>query len=227
MFPHFNRSNCYRTLVRHQLNKLPKEGEETKGTFRKYNPGYLHLDTFYLPKLEEHRKYCFVAIDRTTKLIFLWVYPSKTKESACDFLNRCLSFFPFRIRRILTDNGKEYTLKGFKNRWGEKLTKIHPFGQICQENRIKHLTTKTKCPKTNGMAENMIKLVKEATIKRFNYKNVFEMEMSLFQFIITWNFFRKNKTLKTKTPYQSTIEWYLQKPKLFLKDPTLVVSTMR
>ena len=40
------------------------------------------MDCFYLPKLEGKKRYCFVAIDRATRLAYLAVYAHKNKEAA-------------------------------------------------------------------------------------------------------------------------------------------------
>lgn len=105
LLPHLRRASLHRLLVRHGCNRLHRQEQQSTGqtgTFKEYGPGYLHLDCFYLPTLEGKKHYCFVAIDRATRLVFLWVYEHKDKETACDFLKRCLAFYPFKIQKILT-----------------------------------------------------------------------------------------------------------------------------
>ncbi len=54
------RSSVHRLLVRQGKNRLPKKEQQDTGevgTFKEYGPGYLHMDLFYLPKLEETRRY--------------------------------------------------------------------------------------------------------------------------------------------------------------------------
>ena len=50
VMPKANRSNVYRLLVRHQVNRLPKQqqsGQEDKhGQFKDYGPGFVHMDCF-------------------------------------------------------------------------------------------------------------------------------------------------------------------------------------
>jgi len=130
--PHLRRSSLHRLLVRHGCNRLPKKEQQATGqpgTFKEYGPGFLHIDCFYLPKLDGQKHYCFVAIDRATRLVFLWVYGNKDKEAATDFLKRCLAFYPFKVQKILTgapfgSNGREFTLNGFKNRWAPKQKRL-------------------------------------------------------------------------------------------------------
>ena len=149
VLPQVRRASLHRLLVRHGKNRLPpRQQQETGeiGTFKEYGPGYLHIDCFYLPRLEGVKRPCFVAIDRATRLVYLAVYEHKDKEAATDFLKQCLAFYPFRIAKILTDNGREFTLSGFKNRWGTKTSKEHPFDVLCQQEGIEHRTTKPYTP---------------------------------------------------------------------------------
>lgn len=102
-------TTVYRCLVRNNINRKPKAMREAYFKFKEYAPGYLHIDVTYLPRIDGERKYLFVAIDRATRLMFYLVYDGKTAENAADFLARCRDFFPFEIRTILTDNGKEFS----------------------------------------------------------------------------------------------------------------------
>lgn len=104
VLPDASRSSVHRLLVRKGVNRLPKTGQCSKvGRFKDYKPGFLHIDCFYLPRIDGKKRYCFVAVDRATRAVFLYLYDNKTKEVAVNFLGRCLSFFPFIVRTILTD----------------------------------------------------------------------------------------------------------------------------
>ena len=228
--PEATRSSVYRLLKRNGVSRLPKKeeqetGQEDKhGQFKDYGPGFVHLDCFYLPKLAGKKRYCFVAIDRATRLSFLFVYENKDKKAATDFLKRCLSFFPFRVSKILTDNGREFTLKGFKNRWGTKVKEDHDFEQLCREQDIEHRTTLPYTPKTNGMVERMNGLTKENTVKRNRYVTVQEMLADLHGWFVGYNFCRKNRRIGGKTPYEAVLAWHKKDPTLFIKEPTTLLS---
>ena len=225
LIPVLTRSNTYRTLKRNRLNRKPKEKREI-GTFKKYDPGYIHMDVFYLPKLNGKKAYVFVAVDRTTKMIFLEVYQKKTKESALDFLKKSIAFFPFKIHRILTDNGREFTLKGFKNKYGKKvkLKKEHIFTSHCHKNKINHKTTKIKHPWTNGQVERLNGILEEQTIKKYYYQNHQEIYVHLKNIQTNWNYFKRHKTLNLKTIPQILQEWHIKKPEIFRVQPKLHCS---
>jgi len=232
LLPHLRRSSLHRLLVRHGCNRLPKKEQQATGqpgTFKEYGPGFLHIDCFYLPKLDGQKHYCFVAIDRATRLVFLWVYGNKDKEAATDFLKRCLAFYPFKVQKILTgapfgSNGREFTLNGFKNRWGTKTKKAHPFTQLCQENDIEHRQTRPYTPKTNGMVERANGLIKQGTTKQNIYQNAQQMKDDLHRWFVCYNFFRKNRRIGRITPYQAVCQWHYKQPELFLKEPTQLLA---
>ena len=64
------RSAVYRTFVREGINKVPEKEKEKAKKFKEYDPGYLHLDVTYLPKINGIKYYLFVAIDRATKTLY-------------------------------------------------------------------------------------------------------------------------------------------------------------
>jgi transposase-like protein len=213
LIPGLNRSNCYRTLKRNGLNRKPKKKRE-RGEFKEYEPGYIHIDIFYLPKLNGQRCYVFVAIDRTTKMANIEVYPDKSQLSALDFLKGCVAFFPFKIHRILTDNGKEFTLHNFRNRYG-KTNKVHAFTAYAASQGIKHKTTKPAHPWTNGQVERMNGILEQKTIKTYQYDNHQQIREHLKRIQINWNYYKQHKTLDLKTIPQVLKEWHDKKPDIF------------
>ena len=224
------RVSVHRLLVRHGKSRLPKAGQQDTGqvgTFKEYGPGYLHMDLFYLPKLQETRRYCFVAVDRATRLVYLSAFEHKDAACAEAFLKECLCFFPFGIQKILTDNGREWTLAGFKNRYGDTVSREHPFEKRCRERGIEHRRTKPYTPKTNGLVERTNGLVertngliKGGTTKRHTYQTAHEMRADLQCWFVRYNFYRKHRRLGGKTPYEATLAWHQKQPDLFIKEPT-------
>lgn len=221
------KSNCYRILLRYKRNRLTDKEKQKRKKFATYEPGFLHIDVFYLPKITENGKkkryYCFLAIDRATRMLLLEIYSHKGSKEAGDFLIKCLQFFPFQIRWILTDNGKEFVVQGKKNRFG-KIEKKNLFEAICSVAGIDHRKTKVAHPWTNGMAERMVRTTKEHTTKIHRYKSVSEAIEDSKRFQNHHNHCRKLKLLQNRTPYEKMIEWYETKPELFLRDPTILIE---
>ena len=63
------RSAVYRTFVRVGVNKVPEKVKEKAKKFKEYDPGYLHIDVTYLPKINGVKYYLFVAIDKATSVL--------------------------------------------------------------------------------------------------------------------------------------------------------------
>lgn len=163
--PHLSRSALDRCLRRHGVSSLKamlREQDEAAGqskpakTFKDYAPGFVHIGVKYLPQMQDERSrgYLFVAIDRATRWVYLEIRRDKTAKSAKAFLNKVIKAAPFKVSKVLTDNGKEFTDR-FSTAGEREPTGDHLFDQACQTGSIEHRLTKPKHPQTNGMVERL------------------------------------------------------------------------
>lgn len=193
----------YRCLRRYGLDVIPSEftnAERKIKKFRHYGIGYLHIDLVYSPKINKERSYIYTCIDRVTRIAFIIIGKNKTKETGARFLNKVLTFYPYKINYILTDNGNEFTYKGLPK--SKRTKKIHPFDKICQENKIQHRTIKFRHPWTNGMVENFHKRIRKNILTKYQFQSIFDMNGKLIEFVNDYNMNKKLKSLKYKTPSQ-------------------------
>jgi len=79
------------------------------------------------------------------------IHDNKRAQTAADFLEKALDFFPFHVTKILTDNGKEFTLKNHK--WNTNSDLTGAFDLVCEAYWIEHRTTRVYTPQTNGMVD--------------------------------------------------------------------------
>lgn len=202
--PKLTPATAYRILFRYGLSVLPQPFK-TVGKFPQYLPGFFHLDLAYLPVLGGRltRKYLLVAIDRTTKLIFLMIVAGKHQQYAVRFLRALVNWCPYRIHRILTDNGREF---------GKQ------FATACLSLGIKLRRTKVKHPWTNGQAEITVKLIKQETVWVSFYRDYPHLDRELAIWLNGYNLIRPLKRLDGNTPYQALVEWQKKKPEIFLKE---------
>lgn len=221
--PSLKRSNLYRILRFYQLNRLSEKEKREIKKFKQYPPGYLHIDCFYLPKFNGKRMYCYLAIDRATRLIFLRIYPKKDKYAAADFLVQVLAFYPFRIHTILTDNGREFTNVGQKGFGRVGKTPVF-FEIICTLTGIDYRKTKARHPWTNGMAERAVRTVKDHTLKLEQYESRESAMIGILHYQDIHNFRYRMKVLNYKTPFQMTMEWFIKEPTLFIKHPNELLT---
>ena len=70
----------------------------------------MHVDLKYLPQMpdEDARRYLFAGIDRATRWVYVEILPAKSAECAQGLLERLLKAAPFKVTKVLTDNGKEF-----------------------------------------------------------------------------------------------------------------------
>lgn len=102
-------------------------------------PGDLvQLDTKHLTVIGGKKLYQFTAIDVLTKLRVLDVSTSISSQQAARFLNLCLQSFPFPMKAIQTDNGREF---------------MKYFHQACERMGIPHYWTEPRSPKQNSYVE--------------------------------------------------------------------------
>jgi len=224
--PEAIRSAIYRTFKREKVNKVPQKEKDKAKKFKEYDPGYLHIDVTYLPKIQGVKYYLFVAIDRATRVIYYQVYDAKTSKNAKEFMAKCLDFFPIvKATHVLTDNGLEFTNKFIKSKKGKYCKKVSKFDEICIKNNIEHRLTKPFTPQTNGMVEKANDIIKKGTIKKNEYKNLVQMCNDLTRFLVHYNLYRRHgslrRELKVKTPFNAVEKWFEINPEIFKENPEI------
>lgn len=228
VIPSANRSNVSRTLQSLGMSQIPEEKKAEAKKFKEYEPGYLHIDVTYMPKLEGKKYYLFVAIDRATRVMYYKVYENKTAHNAVLFLEECKSFFPFYITHILTDNGMEFTDKWARGKGF--VSGNHVFDKECVKDDIEHRLTAPYTPQTNGMVERANGTIKNGTIKVEIYENVQELISDLSKFLLFYLFTRRHGSLrrelgaKVRTPFDAMQSWFKVKPELFKISPDVFQS---
>ena len=201
--PGLTRSSLHRCLLRHGISRLPevKGDKPAKKAFKRYPIGYFHIDIAEV-RTAEGKLYLFIAIDRTSKFAFVQLVERANTKTASAFLEALVETVPYLIHTVLTDNGIQFADLP-KNRKGPTARlRGHPFDRACQRHGIEHRLTKPNHPWTNGQAERMNRTIKEATVKRYHYDSHDQLRSHLGDFISAYNFARRLKTLKGRTPYE-------------------------
>jgi transposase InsO family protein len=219
LIPKLTRSNLYRCLKRHGLATLPKADPEKreKKPFKSYPIGYVHIDISQV-QIGKKKFYLFVAIERLCKFSYVELHEVQSAENAVGFLERLVEACPFKIHTILTDNGTQFTYAALANHLKPKRRR-HPFDRLCYHLDIRHRLTEFRHPWTNGQVEKFNDTLKKATTKTYHYETVEELKNHLYDFVMAYNYNRKLKSLKFKTPYEKIGECYQKDPALFRKNP--------
>ena len=138
--PSVTRSSLHRFYQHYGVSQRPRstEPDREKKPFKRYPLGYLHIDITEA-RTAEGKAYLFVAINRTTKFVHADRYTQAT-----------LKALPYRVHRILTDNGIPFTKKP-----GTEAYRAHPFDALYQRHGTEHCLTKPFHPWTNGQVDRM------------------------------------------------------------------------
>ena len=194
-----SRSSLHRCLKRHGCSVFPKKEASTstsKKKFKQYPIGYFHIDIAEV-RTAEGKLYLYVAIDRTSKFAYAELHKSQTKMIAAEFLGNLIKAVPYKIHKVLTDNGIQFT-----NHDHHKNAFTHIFERVCNEHQIEHRKTKIKHPWTNGQVEHMNKTLKEAIVHSFYYASHDELKHHLHAYLMAYNFAKRLKAIKGKTFWQ-------------------------
>ncbi|THT94827.1 transposase family protein, partial [Lampropedia puyangensis] len=186
-------------------------------------PGYVHVDIKYLPQMQDEasRSYLFVAIDRATRWVFVQIKNSKTAANAKAFLKALDKACPLYIRKILTDNGKEFTdrlFSGKRSEQGRQPTGEHEFDQLCQELGIEHRLTPVRSPQTNGMVERFNGRISQV-LKSHHFHDSEDLQSTLTRYVHLYNHQFPQRALDAKSPINAMKEWYESTPELFKFKP--------
>lgn len=220
-----SRSGLDRCLRRHGVSNLkaltPRDEADIKikhKTFKDYEPGFVHVDVKYLPQMpdKDSRTYLFAAIDRATRWVYVEIHEDKSARSSEGFLQRLINKAPFKITKILTDNGKEFTDR-FCVTGERKPTGNHLFDRVCSEHNIEHRLIKPRTPQTNGMIERFNGRIADV-LATTRFRSNDDLSATLTRYVQIYNQHIPQKALGHVAPIASMIKWYKSHPELFNKS---------
>ncbi|GGX88076.1 IS481 family transposase [Litchfieldella qijiaojingensis] len=223
--PRLSRSGLHRLLKRREVPTLAElarqdAGESTQPThkpFRDYAPGFVHVDIKHLPQMpdEERKRYLYVAIDRATRWVYLEVRRSQSAQDARTFMKRVIEKAPFKVQKVLTDNGKSFTDRF--TRAGERTPSgQHPFDRMCRAHGIQHRLIKPGRPQTNGMVERFNGRISDVLATR-RYVSGEDLEQTLKRYCWLYNHHIAQKALHHQSPIDAMKQWQEMRPDLFHK----------
>lgn len=154
----------------------------------------VQIDTKHLYILGK-RYFVFVAVDCKSRLGFVYPYTSCNSKNAANFLLKVISFFPFSIQAINTDNGPEYLLN---------------FHKLTEALNTPHYFTHPHTPKMNSRAERLIKTLEYEFI---HYRDVLPEIGDVRRICEEFNDYYNNKRYHQAIHYKTPREYvtsYLQ-----------------
>lgn len=205
-------STVGRVLKRKNLINLKvsrKKSKAAKNPRQRYPKGLkiacagdmVQIDTKFITLMAGRIIYQFTAIDVLTKRRVLRYYSSLLSKNGADFLRRCLKKFPFPVKAIQTDNGKEF---------------LKDFDKLCRELSLPHYFIEARHPKQNSYVENSHGFDEREFYQQGNVnKDIGMMDKALARWEYEWNHVRPHQALNYLTPDE-----YLNK----IKDTNLTAK---
>jgi len=162
----------------------------------------IQMDTKYIMLPGKGKFYQFTAIDVLTKRRVLRVYPSQSSRNGAKFLEECILSYPFKIKRIQTDNGSPF---------------MKEFDKSCGKKSIPHYWTHTRSPKENTYVEISHGADKREFYQQGNISPILAtMQKRIKEWEHIWNSVRPHQALGYLTPNQYF--WKLKTSRLATKD---------
>ena len=144
-----------------------------------------HLDVKKIKNIKgqdpKKKKYLAALLDDATRITYCEKLPDKKAKTLALFLRRAVEWFQKRhsisFKRILTDNGKEFTTHWKAGR------EYHSFEKEIKRLGILHLYTRPFRPQTNDKAEAFWKIIKREFLTKYFFKDWREFNLKLNQYV--------------------------------------------
>lgn len=185
-----------RTNTRYTAGYSATKRQWKKQLYAHEVPGQeLQMDTVY-PFGYKQGKVIYTIIDDATRWVFAWSYRTANQENTLDFLERVLARAPFPVRKIRSDQGREFIGNRVK--------------AFLKEKEITYRNNTPYCPEENGKIERFHRTLKEKGIRRsFLAEDSLEtMQYRLTLFLHYYNYRKKHRGLGIdgRTPMERLAE---------------------
>ena len=145
------------------------------------------------------RFYQWTAIDECTRYRFVYAFEEHTPENTVKFLKMLLKEFPFKIQKIQTDNGTEFTYKYISD------NEISPLDNVLQAMKIPHILIPPRTPWHNGKVERSHRNDQRYFYNWETFKTLDELNEKLKKHL-EWSNNKIMRTLGMKSPVQLLAE---------------------
>lgn len=143
--------------------------------------------------------YQWTAIDECTRYRFVYAFEEHTPENTVKFLKMLLKEFPFKIQKIQTDNGTEFTYKFISD------TEISPLDKALEELKIPHALIPPRTPWHNGKVERSHRNDQRYFYDWETFRTIDEVNKKLKKHL-EWSNNKTMRTLGRKSPIQLLAE---------------------
>lgn len=204
--PHPTRSSLHRCLRRHGINRLDSledGGHPAEQQLRRL--GCLDIGLAEV-RSADGTHYLFSAIDEASKFVFVQMRRSGGAAEAASFLTEVVEHFPVRVRCVRTPEGLPFLMADGDGEFNRS---------ACKPRGIVHEVTKSPSPWSQGGIARMEPGIRDAIM----FSSKLYIEQLLREFVHAYNFRRRLKSLKGRTPYGFIRDAWQSEPHRFLREP--------
>jgi len=189
LYPNPKKVEKHRLKIKRSINrkKITELEKKTKNQL-----GYLlQIDTIVVHTYGLKR-YILTAIDTFGKIAFARTYRNQSSYSAADFLKRLMFLYDNEIVNIQTDNGAEFQKE---------------FRAAAEELKLDHYFSRARTPKDNCYVERFNGTLQKEWLNEGNFHpDVSQMNKSLTDWLIKYNFKRRHSSLGNLSPIDYCIK---------------------
>lgn len=182
-------STTYRLLKEAGLLKTSSNKASKKGTgfIQPLKPHeHWHTDISYVNICGTFYYFNSVIDGYSRKLLHWDIRESMTEEDVEIVIQKAKDLYPESRARIISDNGKQYVCKDFK--------------EFIREVGFSHVRTSPYYPQSNGKIERFHGTLKDATFRSTDYQNIDDAKVGVQKFIDYYNDIRLHSSLGYVTP---------------------------
>jgi len=181
-------TRCYGSMTRAlrkwvtDYEKEKRKAYKPKPYQRAEYPGQkVQIDVKYVPSWcvsNGQKYYQYTAIDECTRVVFREMYDEHSTYSSKDFLIKLLAAFPFPIREIQTDNGREFTAVFLTDNKDHKTL----FEEALSDMDILYHRIRVATPRHNGKVERQHRTDEKRFYRKMKMYNLADGRKQLAQY---------------------------------------------
>ncbi len=185
-----------RKVYRNQRKK-----KHTKKVVVRIPGAHTQMDVNHQRHILREKSYIYNFVDHATNWSFKRAYFRVCPSSTVDFMRRLVKVCPFKILRLQTDNGTEFTYKYISKYQDDP--KEHPLTSFCKKNKIQHHLIPPGEKELQGLVERSHRQDKEELLHRLKVETLDEFNGELSYYNDQRNKMRRFKKLGWIAPIES------------------------
>lgn len=204
--PHLTRSSLHRCFQRHGISRLARTVDDDVADAAPEGVaiGQVHIDKAVVHSTDGP-DYLFTAIEQVSKFVVVQIMAGDGEGEAAKFLGDLIAAVPFRMDRVHTIDAAPFT-----SAHGQT-----PFSRLCGEHGIEHHLRSSLHPGPGGNAHGVGRMIQQDIV----FASRTYLAGMLRDFVYAYNYRRRLKTLRGRTPFEFLRLAWEREPDRFARRP--------